>query len=74
MLLHMINNTVDMLRRGQVAPYASATVEALRPAVDESSFLSKFTDVAIEHNAWVALELYKIGNTYYILIPFLEPM
>ena len=35
MLLHMINNTVDMLRGGQVAPYASATVEALRPAVDE---------------------------------------
>ena len=32
MLLYLINNTVDMLRRGQVAPYASAAVEALRPA------------------------------------------
>ena len=42
MLLYLINNTVDMLRRGQVAPYASAVVEALRPAVDEISFFSKF--------------------------------
>ena len=46
MLLYLINNTVDMLRRGQVAPYASAVVEALRPAVDEISFFSKFSDVA----------------------------
>ena len=58
MLLYLINNTVDMLRRGQVAPYASAVVEALRPAVDEISFFSKFSDVALELNVWVWSELY----------------
>ena len=61
-----------MFSRGQVDPYASATVEALRSTVDESSFLSKFSDVAIELNVWVASELYKIGNIKYNLIPLLE--
>ena len=40
-------------------PYASATMVALRPAVDEISFFSKFSEVAIELNVWVASELYK---------------
>ena len=42
-----------MLRGKQVAPYSSATVKTLRPAVDKSGFYSKFSGDRAQCLGWI---------------------